>query len=163
MSLKMILWGAIGVALLTLGLIVNDWREKAALVPVLEQRVEQANLQIEQERKQREAANAASKGYQDELASLRSVRAAAPARAVRLCTLPARTAAAASGTAEPGPDGGAAAPGLLPPGAGPDPEPGPDIGPDLYALADRADELSAQARGLQDDALRKAEASRPSE
>lgn len=142
--LKLIVGGLVLAALVALGLIVNDWREKAAMVPVLEQRIDQANAQIELERKQRDDAQAASKGYQDELATLRAARAAAPARAVRLCNVPARTAAAEVSAPEPGSDGGTTAPG------GDAPAAGPDIGPGLYAIADRCDDLSAQVRGLHD-------------
>lgn len=126
-----------------LGFIVNGWRQDAALVPVLEDRIVQANAQIASERQAVATVQLASKGFQDELATLRSARAAAPARSVRLCVVPATAASAGPRTGEPGSDGATTGAGQLPPVAG------PDIGADLYAIADRADDLVAQCRGLQ--------------
>lgn len=143
MYAKLIAGGLVLAALVALGLIVNDWREKAALVPVLEQRIDQANAQIELERKQRDDAQAASKGYQDELATLRTARAVAPARAVRLCGPASVPASPTVPAGQPGPDGAAAGAGELPQVAG------RDIGPGLFELADRADDIVAQCRGLQ--------------
>jgi hypothetical protein len=82
----------------------------------------------------------ASSSYQAELERLRA--RPVPVRTVRLCP-----DAPVPRAAEGGPAGGsdeAAAPGGVVPGS-----PGRDIGPDLYQLADRADELSARLRGCQ--------------
>lgn len=89
-------------------------------------------------------AHNASRAYQDELASLRASR---PARPVRLCTDSGAAPSATAGDHSPttGPDGTSPAPGMVPAEAGR----GRDIGPDLFAVADRADELAAQLRGLQ--------------
>lgn len=107
---------------------------------------------IETNRRQIAERDAASRGYQSELSLLRERVRAAPTPVVRLCPQPA-----------PGPashDAPAAAAGLVPTPAAPgvvsgttgtnpaDPVPGPDIGPDLAALMDRADQLSAQLRAI---------------
>lgn len=81
------------------------------------------------------------KGYQTELERLRAERAR-PARVIRVCD--AAPAVPASG----GPAGQSDDPGT---GAGELPQAaGRDIGPALYAEADRADELAAQLRALQE-------------
>lgn len=141
---KLIGAGLVLGAIVWLGLIVNGWRNDAAQVPVLEDRIRTATAQIEQERQAVKDAQKASEGYQNELATLRSARSAAPARAVRLCNVPASPAAGEVPGPESGPDGSASGSGGVPPRAG------PDIGPRLYASADRADDLSAQVRGLQE-------------
>lgn len=141
--------------LLALVLIINGWRKDAAQVPLLEERIEQVNQQIAQERKQVKDAQAASRGFQDELRTLREARAAAPARTVRLCTLSAAAPGPAVPVAQPGPDGATASAGGNAQGAG------PDIGARLYAIADRCDDLSAQVRGLQDFVTRQAATPRP--
>lgn len=81
------------------------------------------------------------KGYEQELADLRNRPVSV--RTVRLCPekpdRDVRVPAPAGGT---GP--GSAPGGVVQPGNGPN----RDIGPDLYALAGRADELSAQCRAI---------------
>lgn len=79
--------------------------------------------------------------YQTELDGLRADRARG-ARVIRVCDAP--RPVPASGAAAGQSDGAPASPGQLPA------EPGRDLGPALYAEADRADELSAQLRALQD-------------
>lgn len=140
-------------ALTWLGFIVNGWRTDAAQVPVLNERIGAIAAQVELERKQFTGAQAASKGYQDELATLRAARATAPVRVVRLCrNVPADPKPGPVPAAERGPAAGAAAAGVLP--QAPGPIAGPDIGPELYRDADRCDDLAAQVRGLQDFATR---------
>lgn len=79
--------------------------------------------------------------YQAELDGLRAGRAAG-ARPIRVCDAP--RPVPATGAAAGQSDGAAAPAGDVPA------EPGRDLGPALYAEADRADELSAQIRALQD-------------
>lgn len=79
--------------------------------------------------------------YQTELEGLRAGRAAG-ARVIRMCDAPRSVPAAGGTTGQP--DGAPASAGSVPQ------EPGRDIGPALYREADRADELSAQLRALQD-------------
>lgn len=142
--------GLAAAALLGIGLVVKNWKDEAARVPVLEQQIAQANTTIETERRLKTEADAASKGYQDELENLRAARAAAPVRVVRLCVNPTVPADSGGAAAQPGPDGATAPGGELSEGTGSNTGQGPDIGTDLAALADRADQLSAQIRGLQD-------------
>lgn len=124
---------AAGVALAALGALfykVNGWREDSKQLADVQQKLVETQQQIL-------AAQQASKGFQDELSNLRANRA--PGRAVRLCDAPVRQALPATG-----PDGPAAGAGEFPQ------EPGADIGPRLYSDADRADEIVAQCRGLQE-------------
>ena len=81
----------------------------------------------------------ASNDYQAELERLRA--RPVDRRPVRLCREPARVPAAGPDPGRPG----------APPASGGLGDEGtqPDIGPDLYALAARCDEVTAQARGLQ--------------
>ena len=113
-------------------------------------------LTIERDRLDRELRQAradlkanedASRAYQTELAALRD----RPVRRdpVRLCVeRPGRSSPIEA--AAPGLAGGSAAAGLVHDAAGSDLVPGPDIGPDLRALAGRADRLSAQLRAVID-------------
>ena len=142
--------GLAAAAMLGLGLIVKNWHDEAARVPVLEAEIAQAKVTVETERRLKTEADAASRGYQDELEKLRAARAAAPVRTVRLCINPAVPAHGEGAAAQPGSDGAAAPGGEFSEGTGSNTGQGPDIGPDLAALADRADQLSAQVRGLQD-------------
>lgn len=79
--------------------------------------------------------------YQTELDGLRAGRTAG-ARVIRVCDAP--RPVPASGSAAGQPDGSPAGAGSV------QAEPGRDLGPALYGEADRADELSAQLRALQD-------------
>jgi hypothetical protein len=93
---------------------------------------------------ERKIANDALKDRDQRLADLETARSATPTRVVRLChTNPA--VPATTGTAS-GTDAGIAA--EQPSTAGPDIEAGPDIGPNLYALADEADQRAAQCNAL---------------
>ena len=97
-----------------------------------------------------------SRGYQDEIDRLRSqpiVRT--PVRLCRDATNSSRVSATGPTTGGPGP--AAPAGGVVSSTDGTDPSvrPGPDIGPALRGLARRADEVSAQGRGIQaHDALK---------
>lgn len=132
---------------------VARWRSDAAKLPAVEAARDAA---IEYQEQYRTAMRAeitrvsrASKGYQDELTALRITALAQPARVVRLCR-PAGPARPADRPADAGPDGAAAATGVVPKATGSGVEQGPDIGPDLYALADEADRIVAQCRALQE-------------
>ncbi len=144
LSIKQWLQLGIAVVLLVLlvwaGIAVSHWRNEAAKVPGLKQEIKEYAAQIEQLKADVTASNAASAGYQAELARLRAARTTGPTPVVRVCK-PAKVPA--SGPTQPGSDEGSADGGLLPQ------EPGPDIGPALYGDADLADEVSAQVRGLQ--------------
>lgn len=139
-------WVQIGAAVVGLlilvacGITVLHWRSEAAKVPGLKQEIVEYEQSIERLTRDVAAANQASVGYQQELKRLRDSRPAVPARPVRVCREPVQ--AGTGGSAGAGSDAGAATGGLVPQ------EPGPDIGPELYGQADRADELSAQIRGL---------------
>lgn len=143
--LKIGIAAAIVGALTWLGMIVNGWHEDARKVPLLQDQLERAAWALDRRIESERVVQAASKGYQDELSNLRSARDAAPVRSVRLCVVPEGPAGTGQPSGgEPGPDGATPGSGGVPPQAG------PDIGPELYALIDRADELSAQVRGLQE-------------
>jgi len=94
---------------------------------------------------ERKIAHEASADFESRLKALDEARAATPVRSVRLCR-PANPSVSATAGAANGTDAGAAA---EQPGA-----PGQatgisrDIGPDLYALADAADERAAQCNAL---------------
>lgn len=120
--------------------VVLDWRADARRLALVEQELVDVRAR---HRLELTAAQEATDEYRNELETLRSRRAAEPARPVRLCraAVPAGSSSPAAGR----PDGPAAGAGQL---SGPD-GPGRDVGPDLYAIADRCDELSAQLRGLQ--------------
>ena len=129
-----LLWIKVGiaavVALLVVwgGLTVRGWhRDSLALEGV---RQEMADLRASQE-----ASQAASKGLQDELQTLRAARKPSPV--IRVCRDPDNLPKAGTGR-----DGPAAGAGELPA------ETGLDTGP-IYDLADEADELAARLRACQ--------------
>ncbi len=110
------------------GIRITGWhRDSLALGAV---RQEMAQLKAAQE-----ASHKASEGLQHELQELRSARKPAPS--VRLCKQPQSV-----------PEGGTGRDGSTLDGDLP-PEVGENIGPDLYGLADEADELAARLRACQ--------------
>lgn len=123
---------AAGVALCAIGVlavVVNGWRLDAAKVPALERQIEDSARSLKR-------AEEASIEFHKELADIRATR---PAPVIRLCVNPVQTGPDPAS----GPDGPAGPAGVLPPAVG------RDIGPELYGLADRADECSARLRALQ--------------
>ena len=137
------------VLLVGLLLVVKHWHDRAALVPGLQQQVKNerdARVKYETDMTRELArTRAVSKGVQDELKTLQDAATAAGAVPVVRCVRYNRPTAAVPSGGAAGPVGDAAAT-----GAGELPkEAGPDIGPDLYALADRADALVAACRGAQ--------------
>lgn len=150
-QLKLISWAAGALVTGVLVWIVNGWRIDANQLPIVEKELNNERATIAQIRADAKVVAAASAGYQFELTVLRERAASAPNFPVRLC----RAAPAARvqiPATEPGLDGGIAAAGVVPRGDGEDSGSGPDIGPALRALADRADQVTAQARGLQNEA-----------
>jgi hypothetical protein len=143
---KQIMYIAGGIAVFVLALIVNNWRLDSNRLPLVEKERDDANATVAQIKADAKIVADASAGFQSELALLRERNLGRPNTPVRLCR-----AAPAAGvrvpSAEPGPDGGASGAGLVSDDAGV--HPGPDIGPQLRALADRADTVTAQGRGLQ--------------
>ncbi len=115
-------------------------RSRKAQNVVLVEKLEQAesNARIAQE---------TSNGYQQQLADLRKARADTPARVVRLCVGPDDVPPTAGGHR-------AARPGGLQEAPRRDPQVSRDIGPDLYDLADEADQCAAQRDALIDWALK---------
>jgi len=120
----------------------NDWRTDAARLrtelAAAESRL--ANAQIAMR-----AAQSASEDYQNELEIIRSRPVSTSP--VRLCVNP---RVPARGRAQPGSDAGSAPAGVVSSGDGPNLEEGPDIGPELRALARKADEVSARLRAHQE-------------
>lgn len=137
--LKMIPWLLGGLALAGLLWIVNGWRLDSKHLPLVEKDLENQKATIAQIQHDAQIVNAASESYQAELAR---IRAEHHVPIVRLCK-PSTGSGVQVPTAQPGSDGTPAAGGVVSEGVG------PDIGPALYAIARRADELSAQTRGLQ--------------
>jgi hypothetical protein len=131
--------------LIWLGLIVNGWRNDAERLAIVELERDQALADLSQERLNVVEAQEASRGYQSELQDLRVAATRERIPVVRLCkSAPqAREPLPAAGA---GPDAAAAPSGPLPQ----EDEVHRDLGPELFELADRADELSAQVRGLQE-------------
>jgi hypothetical protein len=113
-------------------------------------------LQLEDYNKRLKDSKDAAEGFQNELKDLRDYVSTVPPRVVRLCPVP-RNSPDTSG--RPGTDEAPAGAGELQEAPERNLEPGPDIGPDLEKLADDADEIVAQCRGLQNE--RKALTSRP--
>lgn len=137
--LKLIPWILGGLALAGLLWIVNGWRLDSKHLPLVEKDLENQKATIVQIQHDTQIVNDASASYQAELARLRAEH---HVPVVRLCKQPASGGVQVP-TTQPGSDGTPTAGGVVSEGAG------PDIGPALYALARRADELSAQTRGLQ--------------
>lgn len=131
---RIIAWAAGAVAVGASLLLVNHWRTEAARVPQLEREFADYKREVEEaERIQRRV----SRDYQKELADLRARKPVTPV--VRLCLPPSVPEGDdAGGRSDPG-----SASGVLPP------QVGGDIGGGLAALADRADEVSAQLRACQ--------------
>lgn len=100
----------------------------------------QAQAALERAAEDARIARKATEGYLNEIDRLR-VRQ--PARAVRVCPQPAPRVSEVPG-APGGTDAPSAPGGELPAGTG------QDIGPRLYSEADRADELAARLRALQE-------------
>lgn len=146
MSLKLIPWIAGAAVLAALIWIVNGWRLDANRLPLVEKELADERISTVQIKADAKVIAEASAGFQAELAALHQRRTGLPASPVRLCRPTPATSVRvpAPGT---GSDGPATPAGVVPRGVGEDP--GPDIGPALRALADRADEVSAQGRGLQ--------------
>lgn len=149
------MWLKLGVAAVLAGALWFLWHQ-ALKVPVLKEQLKNQAAVITLMTNQKEAADKASEGYQDELRKLREARdAAPPGQPVRLC----RTTAAprvSIPAAQPGSTPAGSPTGMVSAGVGEDTQPGPDIGPDLRTLAFRADELSAQLRGCLDHDERQA-------
>jgi hypothetical protein len=133
-------------AVIWLGFIVKGWKDDAALLALRTAERDQAYADLEQRSADFAEVQEASHAYQTELADLRTAHALERVPVVRLCK-PAPQAQPRLSPTVPGPDAASPAPGILP--SAPELQAGPDIGPGLFADADRADELSAQVRGLQ--------------
>ena len=153
-ALKAVPWRLVGyglaaLAVLALGWRVSVWKQAHEALPGVRDALaaEHACADGSQcaERvaalvaRQEQATAEAVSGYEREIESLRA--RPVPVRTVRLCPSSTdrdvRHAAAAGGTGQ-----GSAAAGVVHDGAR------PDIGPGLYALAGRADELAAQCRAI---------------
>ena len=142
-------WAGLVLAVAFAGWRVHSWKQDAEALPGVRDALEReegcldgskcadrvAALVVRQERTTAEAVA----GYEREIADLRNRPISV--RRVRLCPDPrpgdVRVPAPAGRTGQ-----GSAPAGVVQPGTG------PDIGPDLYALAGRADELSAQCRAI---------------
>jgi hypothetical protein len=120
LAVLLLVWG---------GLIVRGWHQDSLRVKAVE-------TELQSLKSAQEASQKASQGLQDELTKLRNSRKPAPA--VRLCRGTQQVPQAGAGR-----DGATPGAGELPQAAG------RDIGPDLYGLADEADELAARLRACQ--------------
>jgi hypothetical protein len=137
-------WAAIAAFLLALFFWLGGLHEKVTL-----EALQASNATaLADEYKQREAAHTVKeKAYDKEIDGLKNDQLTYPTVAVRLCPSPASAPVPAAGS--PGHELPAPA-GLLPPNAIAVPSvEGPDYGPVLFALADRADSVSAKCRAHQ--------------
>lgn len=125
-----------------IGIVVKGWHDDAQKLPQVQQ--EFAVYRTGQETAAR-VRKEVSGEYQGEIATLRAGQRQ-PAPAVRLCQQ--APAVPASGTTG-GSHGAGATGGQLPEGTGTGAVQGRDIGAELFRLADRADELTAQLRACQ--------------
>lgn len=130
--------------------VVLGWKRKADELPLVQAQLAEAVMFLDQYEKDIRTVLEASHGYQEELAALRTAAIAERLPVVRVCK-PAGKAKQPVSAPVSRPDAAGPASGVLPPAA--EVQAGPDIGPGLFADADRADELSAQVRGLQAYAL----------
>jgi hypothetical protein len=103
------------------------------------------NALREAQERERELAKAATDDYEERLAALEVARSDIPVRSVRLCRSPTGWVPAPSHASLGTPAG---VTGEQPAEAGRDIEVSRDIGPELYALADQADERAAQCNAL---------------
>lgn len=134
-------------ALIWLGVIVNSWHEASLRLAVVELERDQALADLSLRDTQYLEAQEASNGYQSELQALRVTASRARVPIARLCPRPAAADRRSISSAGTGSDAAPAAAGGVP--TEDEVRRGRDIGPELFELADRADELSAQVRGLQ--------------
>jgi hypothetical protein len=95
-----------------------------------------ATATIKAERDNLRKANESSERYAISLENLKAARSATPVRTVRLCAPSVPKAGTATGTDAASQEGVSQVP-------------GPDLGPDLYQLADEADELRVRLEALQ--------------
>lgn len=129
------------IAIIWLGLLVKGWHDDAQKLPVVQGQFDVYRTATETAAKVRKEV---SGEYQSELSTLRAGQRQ-PAPAVRLCQSPVQ-----ADTGTPGGNHGASTTDReLSQGAGSGAQAGPDIGRDLYQLADRADEVTAQLRACQ--------------
>jgi len=152
-ALKALPWRLIGAgvavaALVAFGWRVNEWRQgyhgkAAAEARTAEIAKEASEAMVLLAERHRQALEASEK-HQDELSTLRAARdAAPPAPVLRLCREPRVPAPSASGGSTPGPDAARASGGEFQEETRFDTRP-------LYDEADRADELAARLRALQE-------------
>jgi hypothetical protein len=143
--------GLLGVAaVVAVFVIVSGWKSKADDWPALNAELNQAHADLVQARQDFVDVQEVSNGYQQELEDLRVAAARERIPVVRVCRVPADPESRRLSPAERGPDETGAGAGQLPQAAEGDPRAGRDIGAELFAEADRADELAAQARWLQE-------------
>ena len=154
--LKLVPWKAVGAGALVVAFVfagwrVTVWKEAHEALPAAQEALRdeiecragsQCALRVAALRTRQEQVTADTvKGYEQELEDLRNRPVSV--RTVRLCPekpdRDMRLPAPAGRTGQ-----GSAPAGVVQPGNGPN----RDIGPDLYALAGRADELSAQCRAI---------------
>lgn len=134
-------------AVVWLGFIVNGWRQDAERLALVEAERDQALADLSQERINVAEAQEASRGYQSELQTLRiAATNSRRVRPVRLCQSTPQTNVRKIPADGAGSSGAAAGAGELPQEADGNLRAGPDISADLYAEADRADEMTALAR-----------------
>lgn len=130
-QLRLYAYLAVALAIVSGLVYIRHLQHRAALVAPLE-------ATIKAERNNLRKANESSERYAISLENLKAARSATPVRTVRLC---APTSVPKAGTAT-GIDEAVQ--------EGVPQVPGPDLGPDLYQLADEADELRVRLEALQD-------------
>lgn len=153
-KVDLVAWGLIAAGVLALGLVVKGWRDDSLELPRVRDQAKQLkdNYAALEKRQAENATKTEKHGHEFDQAqdALNAGRGHAPD--VRVCldhSVPA-SRVASRGSAKPG-DEASADPGVVPQAAQRDPEEraGPNIGPELYALIDKADDVALVAQSCQ--------------
>jgi hypothetical protein len=154
-TIDLVLYGLLALSVAGAVAVVAKWKHDAGLLKVERAahvaELKRLNGELETERHNAQLARDSSNAYQQALEDLRGARAATPARTVRLCHTTNELPGSVSGSAAAGEE-------AVPQAPGPGVEIGRDIGPELYALADEADECAVQRDALIDWITRTARA-----
>lgn len=151
---KLVGYGVVALCLLWMFLVVKSWHDDSKALPGVKQELTDSRAETKRVRSDltAEAGRIAkvNEGLSRENESLRQQRADIPVRPVRLCVASAKAAPIAGDPSATGRgDAATAGAGVLSQEARPDLTAGPDIGPQLYSIADEADEVLRRYRGAQ--------------
>ena len=152
--LKLVAGGLVALCFAWIFFAVKGWHDDSEALPGVKRELADAQAETEQVRRDWSVESArlakVTEGLANENETLRQQRAAVPVRAVRLCRAAGEGTAGKANPAGTGRgDEAAAGSGALSPETGQGLAAGPDIGPQLYAIADEADDLLRRYRGAQ--------------